>query len=203
MSQSKRWLQEHFRDEYVKKAQEEGYPSRAAFKLLEIQLKDKILKSGMTVVDLGAAPGGWSVVARDLVGHRGEVFALDLLPMEDIGGVTFIQGDFTEQAVLDQLLDALGDRKIDVVLSDMAPNLAGRKSIDQPRAMYLVELALDFAQKVLAPGGSFLTKVFQGEGSEAFLAAMKQQFSTVKVRKPKSSRPKSREIYVLGRGFME
>ena len=199
---SKRWLKEHFSDEYVKRAQQAGYPSRAAFKLLELNEKDRLLKSGMTVVDLGAAPGGWSMVAKDLVGDKGQVFALDILPMDSIPGVAFLQGDFTEQATLDALLTMLDGRPVDIVISDMAPNMSGKRSVDQPRSMYLVELALDCAQQILRPGGTFLAKIFHGEGAEAFAKVLKTQFKTVKYRKPKSSRARSREVYLLGQEFI-
>lgn len=199
---SKRWLKEHFSDQYVKQAQAKGYVSRAAYKLIALQEKDHIFKPGMTVVDLGAAPGGWSQVARQLVGDRGRVIALDLLPMEPISGVTFIQGDFREQTVLDVLLKTLGDQKADVVISDMAPNLSGQKSIDQPRSMYLVELAWECAQQILRPGGHFLVKIFQGEGVDRFLQDMKLHFETVKSRKPGASRARSREFYLLNKGFL-
>ena len=194
---SKRWLQEHFKDVYVKQAQREGYPSRSAYKLLEIQQKDHLIQPGMIVVDLGAAPGGWSMVAKKLVGEQGQVFSLDLLPLETNIDTTFIQGDFTDQMVLNQLLENIGDQSVEVVLSDMAPNLSGVKGIDQPRAIYLCELALDFACQVLKPKGSFLVKVFQGEGSEQYLKTLRQAFAHVVIRKPKSSRSRSNEIYVL------
>lgn len=196
---SKHWLKEHFSDPYVKQAQTEGYPSRSAYKLLEIQQKDQLISPGMIVVDLGAAPGGWSVVSRDLVGKKGQVFALDILPIENIDDVTFIQGDFMEETVLNQLLEKLNGQEIDIVLSDMAPNLSGTKAIDQPKGMYLAELALDFAKQVLKPHGSFLVKVFQGEGFDAYLQAVRAQFKKVVVRKPKASRPRSNEVYLLGK----
>lgn len=199
---SKRWLKEHFDDQYVKRAQAKGYLSRAAYKLLAIQEKDKLITPGMVVVDLGAAPGGWSQVAMELVGDKGKVIALDILPMEPISGVTFIQGDFREQTVLDQLFDAVGDRQVDVVISDMAPNLSGQKSIDQPRSMYLIELAWDCAKQVLRPGGHFLAKVFQGEGVDNFIKDLRLNFDTVKSRKPDASRARSREFYILGKGYL-
>ncbi|MCB1826897.1 MAG: 23S rRNA (uridine(2552)-2'-O)-methyltransferase RlmE [Coxiellaceae bacterium] len=199
---SKRWLKEHFSDQFVKQAQASGYLSRAAYKLLAIQEKDQIFKPGMTVVDLGAAPGGWSQVARDLVGDEGHVIALDILPMEPYSGVTFIQGDFREPDVLEQLLEAVGDRPVDVVISDMAPNLSGNKSIDQPRSMYLIELAWDCAQKILQPGGTFLAKVFQGEGVDAYIQDLRSHFKLVKSRKPEASRARSREFYLLSKGFL-
>lgn len=202
MSQSKRWLREHRTDYYVKKSQQEGYPSRAAYKLLEIQQKDQLIKPGMVVIDLGAAPGGWSKVARELVGERGKVIALDLLPMEPISGVTFLQGDFNDDNILQKLFSVLENQPVDLVISDMAPNISGQKSIDQPRTMHLVELAWDFARKVLKEGGSFLVKVFQGQGVDAFILELRKEFKTVKIRKPKSSRARSREVYILGRDFL-
>lgn len=196
------WMKEHLTDEYVQKAKDEGYVSRAAYKLLEIQEKDKILKFGQRVVDLGAAPGGWSQVASEIVGSKGKVVAIDLLPMEVAGDIIFIQGDFREQEILDQLFAVLEDEKVDVVLSDMAPNISGQKSIDQPRTTYLVELALDCAFKTLKPGGTFLAKVFQGEGVDAIINQLKTRFKSYKTRKPKSSRARSREIYLLATGFL-
>ncbi len=199
---SKRWLKEHFTDQYVKRAQESGYPSRAAYKLLELQEKDHFLKLGMTVVDLGAAPGGWSMVARDCVGKQGHVIALDLLPMDPLPGVTFIQGDFQDEEVLNALLTEIGDRPVDLVMSDMAPNISGQKSVDQPRSVQLVELAWDCARRVLQPGGTFLAKIFQGEGVDDLVKALKNDFQTVKLRKPKASRSRSAEFYILGIGFL-
>lgn len=198
---SKQWLREHFDDHYVKLAQKKGYRSRACFKLLEIQEKDKLIKPAMTVVDLGAAPGGWSQVAAELVGHKGVVIASDILPMDSIAGVDFVQGDFTEDAVFEELLRLIDNRPVDLVISDMAPNLSGLKDVDQPRAMYLVELALDMARQVLRPGGSFLAKVFQGEGFDQYVRDLRASFDQVKTRKPQASRPRSREVYMLGRGF--
>ncbi len=198
---SKGWLREHFDDPYVKKAQFEGRRSRALFKLDEMANKDKLFKPGATVVDLGAAPGGWSELAIEKVGHKGKVFALDILPMDSIAGVTFIQGDFREESVLTQLLEAMGDNKADLVLSDMAPNISGMSAVDQPRAMYLVELALDLARQVLKPGGGLLVKIFQGEGFDQYLAEVRKAFSSVKVRKPDASRARSREVYILAKGF--
>jgi len=197
---SKQWLKEHFDDAYVKRSQEDGYRSRASYKLIELQEKDKMIKPGMVVVDLGAAPGGWSQVAAGLVGAKGKVIASDILPMDSIPGVEFLQGDFTEQTVLDELLNALQEGA-DLLISDMAPNMSGVKDIDQPRSMYLAELALDMACSILKPGASFLTKTFQGEGFEAFQAELKQNFKSVKVRKPQASRARSREIYLLSTGF--
>ena len=198
---SKRWLKEHFKDEYVRKAQESGYRSRAVFKLLEIQEKDRIIKPNMVVVDLGAAPGGWSEAARQFVGRKGRVIATDILPIDPIEGVEFLQGDFREDEVLEQLLTLIGDDRADLVLSDMAPNISGVDAVDQPRAMYLVELALDLARRILKPGGDFLVKVFQGEGSEDYIRALRQDFDKVIIRKPRASRPRSREVYILARGL--
>jgi 23S rRNA (uridine2552-2'-O)-methyltransferase len=199
---SRKWLKEHFDDLYVKKAQEAGYRSRAVFKLQEIDDKDQLIKPGRNVVDLGAAPGGWTEYVREKLPAKNQVFALDILPMEPIEDVTIITGDFTSQEVLDQLLEALAGAKIDLVLSDMAPNISGMKAVDQPRAMYLAELALDFCQKALAPGGDFLVKVFQGEGFDEYLKLMRDQFQKVVVRKPSASRPRSREVYLLGRNYL-
>lgn len=200
---SRRWLDEHFDDAYVKKAQQHGYRSRAAYKLLEIQIKDRIIQPGETVIDLGAAPGGWSQVAAELVGSQGRVIALDILPMDPIVGVECLQGDFTEQAILDQLLDTLGQVKAGLVLSDMAPNISGIKAVDQPRAMYLAELAVDLAQKVLDSNGDLLIKVFQGEGFDQLLGQIRALFRKVITRKPQASRSRSREVYILARGFKQ
>lgn len=198
---SRRWLHEHFNDPYVKRAQQEGQRSRAAYKLLEIQEKDKLLKSGMVVVDLGAAPGGWSVVAKKIVGEAGRVIALDILPMEPIAGVEFIQGDFTDAQVYEDLQNLLQGMPVDVIICDIAPNTSGMKAVDQPKMMYLVELALDFAAHALKPKGSFLVKIFQGEGFDAFLKQLRAGFQQVVVRKPDASRGRSREVYLLARGF--
>ncbi len=198
---SKQWLKEHFDDEYVRRSQEDGLRSRASYKLLEIQEKDKLITRGMTVVDLGAAPGGWSQVAANLVGDKGRVVASDILPIDSLAGVEFLQGDFTEQAVLDQLLEMLPEAGADLVMSDMAPNMSGMRDIDQPRVMYLAELALDLARSVLRPGAYFLVKVFHGEGLREYEAQLKADFSTLKVRKPKASRARSSEIYLLAGGF--
>jgi len=198
---SRRWLDRHFSDAYVKRAQQEGYRSRAAYKLLEIQERDRVLRPGMAVVDLGAAPGGWSQVARRLVGQGGQVFALDILPMEPIADVTFLLGDFREDAVLDQLQAALAGTAIDLVLSDMAPNVSGLAAVDQPRAAYLCELALDLAGKVLKPKGAMVVKAFQGEGFDAYLRQMREAFTQVLTRKPDASRSQSREVYLVGKGF--
>ncbi len=198
---SRRWLDRHFSDEYVKRAQQAGYRSRAVFKLLEIQEKDRLLAPGMRVADLGAAPGGWSQIAARLVGERGHLVAMDLLPMDPLPGVTFIQGDFREEAALAQLRDALGGEPLDLVLSDMAPNMSGTAA-DQPRLMYLCELALDFAVQQLKPGGVLVIKVFQGEGFDDFLKTLRRHFRQVASRKPKSSRRESRELYLVARGFV-
>jgi len=198
---SRSWLDRHFSDNYVKQAQQMGYRSRAAFKLLEIQEKDNLIKPGDVVVDLGAAPGGWSQIAKDLAGDEGMVFALDILPMDPIAGVTIIEGDFREQGPYDKLLAMLDGRPVDLVISDMAPNISGVAAVDQPRAMYLCELALEFARQTLRPGGEFLVKVFQGEGFDDFFRQMRESFGKVVTRKPQASRSKSREVYLLGRDF--
>lgn len=196
---SRRWLDRHFGDEYVKRAQQEGYRSRAVFKLLEIQEKDRLLSPGMRVADLGAAPGGWSQIAARLVGDKGQVVALDLLPMDPLPGVTFIQGDFREEESLVQLHDALGGEPLDLVLSDMAPNMSGTAA-DQPRLIYLCELALDFAVRHLKPGGALVIKIFQGEGFDGYVKTLRRYFRQVASRKPKSSRRESRELYLVARG---
>lgn len=199
---SRRWLERQRTDRYVQRAQQIGYRSRAAFKLLELQQKDRLLKPGMRVIDLGAAPGGWSQVAREQVGPRGEVIALDLLAMEPLPGVTIIQGDFHDQAVLDALVASVGaTAKVDVALSDMAPNLTGMAAIDQPRSILMAELALDCAGQLLRPGGSLVVKSFQGEGFDALLTTVRQAFATVRIRKPLASRAQSRECYLVARGF--
>ena len=200
-SSSKAWLKEHRDDPYVQQAQREGFRSRACYKLLEIQEKDRLIRPGMTVVDLGAAPGGWSQVAAQSVGHNGTVIASDILPMDSLAGVEFIEGDFTEDAVFDALLASLGDTPADVVISDMAPNMSGMSAVDQPRSMYLVELALDLARRVLAPGGAFVSKVFHGEGFDDLVRDARTSFDTVQARKPKASRPRSREVYLVAKGF--
>lgn len=196
---SQRWLHEHFTDPYVQRAKQEGWRSRAVYKLMEIQERDRILRPGQVVVDLGAAPGGWSQYAAGVIGDKGRLFALDILPMDSFAGVEFIQGDFTEQAVFEQLLARLDGRTVDVVLSDMAPNMSGQGSVDQPRAMFLAELALDFAQRVLGPQGVYLVKLFQGAGFDAYLRDLRAQFASVTIRKPDASRSRSREVYALAR----
>lgn len=199
---SQRWLGEHFSDEYVKKAQQEGYRSRAIYKLKEVQEKDRILQPGMKVVDLGASPGGWSQYATSVVGQKGRVVASDILPLDPLPFVEFVLGDFREDAVLAEILQLLGDDKADLVISDMAPNMSGVDAVDQPRAIHLCELALDMARQVLKPGGTFLVKLFQGDGSEAFIRDVRSSFKTLKIRKPSASRPRSREVYVLAQGFV-
>ncbi|MEZ7943370.1 MAG: 23S rRNA (uridine(2552)-2'-O)-methyltransferase RlmE [Halioglobus sp.] len=198
---SKAWLKEHRDDPYVQQAQREGYRSRACYKLLELQEKDKFIRPGMTVLDLGSAPGGWSQVAIARVGDHGKVIASDILPMDGLAGVTFIEGDFTEVQVFDSIIAALDGKQVDVVISDMAPNMSGVSAVDQPRAIYLVELALDMAQQVLAPGGTFVTKVFHGEGFDQVFQATKGYFVKVLTRKPKASRPRSREVYMVAKEF--
>ncbi|MBF5055841.1 ribosomal RNA large subunit methyltransferase J [Alcanivorax sp. 521-1] len=195
---SQRWLREHFDDQWVAKAQAEGYRSRASFKLLEIHEKDKLFRPGMRVLDLGAAPGGWSQVAARLVGSRGTVVASDILAMDAIPDVSFVQGDFREQDVYDRITALLGERKVDLVMSDMAPNMSGNKAVDLPRAMYLAELALDMAVNVLQPRGMFLVKVFQGEGFDEYRRSLQGAFQRVVSRKPAASRPRSTEVYQLG-----
>ena len=198
---SKSWLKEHFDDPYVKQAQKQGYRSRACFKLLEIQEKDQLIKPGMTVVDLGAAPGGWSQVAAELVGHKGRVIASDILPMDALAGVEFVQGDFTEESVYEALCQIIDSDPVDLVISDMAPNMSGLKDVDQPKSMYLVELALDLASQVLKPGGGFVAKVFHGEGFDALMLELRKSFAKVQTRKPAASRPRSREVYIVARGY--
>ncbi|MBI5910262.1 MAG: RlmE family RNA methyltransferase [Betaproteobacteria bacterium] len=198
---SKAWMREHVNDPYVQRARAEGYRSRAAYKLLELDEKDRLLVPGQLLVDLGAAPGSWSQVALARLGSKGRVVAVDLLPMEPLPGVHFVQGDFREQAVLDALIKALGGRKADLVISDLAPNISGIGVSDQARAMHLAELALEFARQCLKPGGSLLVKVFQGAGFTEFLAAMRKAFAKVASRKPEASRGRSSEVYLLGKGL--
>jgi 23S rRNA (uridine2552-2'-O)-methyltransferase len=198
---SRRWLDRQAHDPYVQRAQAEGWRSRAAFKLLELDAKDRFLRPGARVVDLGAAPGGWSQVAQKAVGAGGQVLALDLLPMEPIPGVTFLQGDFREEEVLRTLEARLGQGPVDVVISDMAPNVSGMAAVDQPRATHLAELALAFAEERLAKGGSLVVKLFQGAGFDPFVAQCRQRFARVALRKPAASRPESREVYLVARGF--
>ncbi len=198
---SRQWLKEHHDDVWVREARARGYRSRASFKLLEIQQKDQLIRPGMRVVDLGAAPGGWSQVVAEILDGDGIVLASDILPMDDIAGVEFIQGDFTDNAVFEQLLAVLDNGKADLVISDMAPNMSGMRDIDQPRAMLLAELALDMAESVLTCNGSLLVKVFHGEGLQELQALLRQRFDAVKTRKPRASRARSSEIYLLARGF--
>ena len=197
---SQQWLRKHFDDEYVKRAQREGYRSRAVYKLDEIQQKDHILRPGSVVVDLGAAPGGWSQYAAQVLKGKGRIIALDILPMDPLPGVEFLQGDFREDDVLNALNELLGDATVNLVMSDMAPNISGMDAVDQPRSMYLVELAADFAASVLGKGGDLLFKGFQGEGFDSLLKDLRGQYRKVLIRKPKASRPRSREVYVLAKG---
>jgi len=198
---SKGWLKEHFDDQYVKMSQEDGVRSRAVYKLQEMDEKDKLIKPGLNVVDLGAAPGGWSEYVAKKLNDKGTIVATDILPMDHLDGVTFIQGDFRENDVLDNILRQIENSKVDLVLSDMAPNISGVDSVDQPSSIYLVELALDFAQQTLDKNGRFLVKVFQGSGFDEYLKAVKSSFNQVKIRKPKASRARSREVYILAQGL--
>ena len=195
------WLKEHFNDPYVKKAQKDGYRSRASYKLLEIQEKYRLIRPGMSVIDLGAAPGGWSQVTSRLIGGQGRLIASDILEMDSIPDVTFIQGDFSQDEVLAQILEAVGNSHVDLVISDMAPNMSGTPAVDMPKAMFLCELALDLATRVLKPGGDFLIKIFQGEGFDVYLKDARKKFDKVQMLKPDSSRDRSREQYMLGRGY--
>ena len=204
---SKSWLKEHFDDEYVRRSQQDGYRSRAIYKLIEIDKKDHLVKPGMTIIDLGAAPGGWSEYCVKKLGKKGHMIALDILPMEPIEGVTIIEGDFREDAVFEELMAVMQDGSIengqaDLVISDMAPNMSGMGSVDMPRAYYLCELALDLARQVLKPGGGLLVKLFQGEGFETYNKELKSSFAKVVMRKPNASRARSREIYALATGFL-
>jgi 23S rRNA (uridine2552-2'-O)-methyltransferase len=194
-------MQRHVNDAYVQRSKREGYRSRAAYKLLELQQKDRMLKPGQVVVDLGAAPGGWLQVAEQIVGPDGQVIGIDLLPIEPLAGVELIQDDFREETALQALEKALGGRGVDLVLSDMAPNVSGVAAVDQPRAMYLCELALDFCDRRLLPGGGFVCKVFQGEGFDGWLRDAKRRFKRAAVRKPKASRPDSREVYLVAGNY--
>ena len=196
-SSSRRWMNEHLNDEYVKKAQKEGYRCRAVYKLIEIIDNNKIITKGDRVIDLGAAPGGWSQVAAKIVGQNGQVIASDILPIEPILGVDFLQGDFTELLVYEELLSLTKDQKMHTVLSDMAPNMSGQLSVDQPKSMHLAELALDMAIKTLTPNGHFVVKVFQGDGFDAYVQITRQTFNKVSIKKPKASRPRSKEVYLL------
>jgi 23S rRNA (uridine2552-2'-O)-methyltransferase len=198
---SHHWLQEHVNDPYVKQAQKDGYRSRASYKLIQLNEKDKLIRPGTLIVDLGSAPGGWSQVAGRLAGEKGRVLATDILPMEPVKNVEFIQGDFTDESVLNAILDRLGGAKPDLILCDIAPNISGVDSADQASSMYLVELALDFARRVLKPKGDFVVKVFQGAGSDDYLKDLRTSFEKVLIRKPAASRPRSREVYAVARGF--
>lgn len=200
-SKNRSWIKQHVKDPYVKQSQVDGYRSRASYKLLEIVEKDRLIRSGMTVVDLGSAPGGWSQVAARLVGHTGRVHALDLLPMDSIAGVDFIQGDFTEEDIFDELLKLIENRPVDLVISDMAPNLSGNKAVDQPAVMYLAELAVELAEKVLASDGVFIAKLFQGQGFDPFVLQVRTLFNGVSIIKPDASRSRSREVYLVAKGL--
>lgn len=198
---SSRWLQEHVNDPYVKQAQKEGYRARSSYKLLELNERDRLIRPGMRVLDLGSAPGGWSQVAAALVGAKGRVLATDILPMEPLKNVDFIQGDFREETVLEQILAHLDGAQVDLIISDIAPNISGISSADQAASIYLLELALDMARRVLKPGGNFVAKMFQGAGSDEYLKELRGAFEKVTIRKPEASRPRSREVYVVARGF--
>lgn len=195
------WLKEHVDDIWVQKAQQDGYRTRASYKLIEVDERDALIRPGMVVLDLGSAPGGWSQVVARKMGAKGTIISSDILPMDSIADVTFIQGDFTTDEVFEELMIALDSRPVDLVISDMAPNMSGMASIDQPGAMYLVELALDMARQVLNPNGNFVAKVFQGDGFDAYLKDLKTSFTKVNIRKPKASRARSREVYLVAKGF--
>jgi 23S rRNA (uridine2552-2'-O)-methyltransferase len=198
---SSQWLQRHVSDPFVKQAQKEGYRSRSAYKLIQLNEKDRLIHPNSLVVDLGSAPGGWSQVAGRLVGRKGRVVATDILPMDALPNVEFIQGDFTEEAVLAQVIAALGGHKPDVIICDLAPNISGIASADQAKTMYLLELALDMVKQTLKSGGAFVTKMFQGQGSDAYLKEFRKSFEKVHVRKPEASRAESSEVYLVGKGF--
>ncbi len=200
-SKNRTWIKQHVKDPYVKQSQLDGYRSRASYKLLEIVEKGRYIKSGMVVVDLGSAPGGWSQVATKLVGHKGCVVAVDILPMDPVAGVSFIQGDFTEEKILNQLLGEIGNRPVDLVISDMAPNLTGMKAVDQPAMIYLAELAVDLVQQVMTDDGIFIAKLFQGEGFDEFVRNTRTVFNVVSLKKPDASRSKSREVYLVAKGL--
>ena len=202
-SKNRTWIKQHVKDPYVKQSQLDGYRSRASYKLLEIVEKGRYIKPGMVVVDLGSAPGGWSQVAAKLVGHKGCVVAVDILPMDPVAGVSFIQGDFTEEKILNQLLGEIGNRPVDLVISDMAPNLTGMKAVDQPAVVYLAELAVDLAQQVLTKDGTFIAKLFQGEGFDEFVRNTRKVFNVVSLKKPDASRSKSREVYLVAKGLRQ
>jgi 23S rRNA (uridine2552-2'-O)-methyltransferase len=200
-SKNRTWIKQHVKDPYVKQSQLDGYRSRASYKLLEIVEKGRYIKPGMVVVDLGSAPGGWSQVAAKLVGHKGCVVAVDILPMDPVAGVSFIQGDFTEEEILNQLLNEIGNRPVDLVISDMAPNLTGMKAVDQPAMIYLAELAVDLVQQVMTDDGIFIAKLFQGEGFDEFVRNTRTVFNVVSLKKPDASRSKSREVYLVAKGL--
>ncbi|MDA9014891.1 23S rRNA (uridine(2552)-2'-O)-methyltransferase RlmE [Porticoccaceae bacterium] len=202
-SKNRTWIKQHVKDPYVVQSQRDGYRSRASYKLLEIIEKNRLIKPGMTVVDLGSAPGGWSQVAAKKVGHQGSVVAVDILPMNPIAGVDFIQGDFTEEEILAELLKTIGNKPVDLVISDMAPNLTGMKAVDQPAVVYLAELAVDLAQKVLTKDGIFIAKLFQGEGFDEFVRNTRKVFNVVSLKKPDASRSKSREVYLVAKGLRQ
>lgn len=198
---SNRWMDEHVNDPYVKRAQIDGYRSRSTYKLIELNDKDRLIRPGMIVMDLGSAPGGWSQIAAPLVGNKGRIIATDILPMDALADVDFIQGDFTEDAVFEQILESLNGELADVIISDIAPNITGVNVADQASSMYLVELALDMVRQVLRPKGSFVAKLFQGEGYDAYLKDVRSSFEKVAIRKPAASRPRSREVYLVAKGF--
>ena len=202
-SKNRTWIKQHVKDPYVVQSQRDGYRSRASYKLLEIVEKTRMIKPGMTVVDLGSAPGGWSQVAAKLVGHKGSVVAVDILPMNPIAGVDFIQGDFTEEEILTELLEKIENKPVDLVISDMAPNLTGMKAVDQPAVVYLAELAVDLAQQVLSENGIFIAKLFQGEGFDEFVRNTRKVFNVVSLKKPDASRSKSREVYLVAKGLRQ
>src|SRR3954468_6440857 len=198
---SNEWLRRHVNDPFVKQAQVDGYRSRSAYKLIELNDKDRLIKPGMRIMDLGSAPGGWSQVAGKLVGKKGRVLATDILPMDPVPNVDFVQGDFTEDAVVEQLLGWLGGGKFDLIISDIAPNLSGIDSADQAGSMYFLELALDTVRKTLKPGANFAAKMFQGSGSDDYVKELRKTFDKVWIRKPAASRPQSREVYIVAKGF--
>ena len=202
-SKNRTWIKQHVKDPYVLQSQRDGYRSRASYKLLEIVEKARLIKPGMTIVDLGSAPGGWSQVAAKMVGHKGTVVAVDILPMNPIAGVSFIQGDFTEEDILAELLEKIGNEPVDLVISDMAPNLTGMKAVDQPAVVYLADLAVDLAQQVLTEDGTFIAKLFQGEGFDEFVRNTRKVFNVVSLKKPDASRSKSREVYLVAKGLRQ
>jgi 23S rRNA (uridine2552-2'-O)-methyltransferase len=202
-SKNRTWIKQHVKDPYVLQSQRDGYRSRASYKLLEIVEKARLIKPGMTIVDLGSAPGGWSQVATKMVGHKGTVVAVDILPMNPIAGVSFIQGDFTEEDILAELLEKIGNEPVDLVISDMAPNLTGMKAVDQPAVIYLADLAVDLAQQVLTKDGTFIAKLFQGEGFDEFVRNTRKVFNVVSLKKPDASRSKSREVYLVAKGLRQ